>query len=209
MAKLYYRYGAMNSGKTTLLLQVAHNYEERGMQVLLMKPAKDSKGKNKVISRLGVEREVDLAILEEDDCRDLIKNILQERPIHCILIDEAQFLTEKQADQLYAIVLDWNIPVICYGLRTDFQGQGFPGSNRLLQLAHSLEELKNICSCGRKAVMNIRKYKGEVVFEGKQVAIDGMGDIDYEAYCGQCYFKERRKQNLAPLSSLKEDKTYE
>ena len=205
MAKLFYRYGAMNSGKSTLLLQVAYNYEERGMKVLLMKPGIDSKGAEKIVSRLGVERPVDILIGREADCRTLVQEALKEKDIHCILIDEAQFLSESQVDQLFSVVMDLNIPCICYGLRTDFRGQGFPGSQRLLLLAHSLEELKTICHCGRKAILTIRKVNGKPVFEGEQVAIDGQDQVDYEAYCGQCYFEERRKLGLSPLDSLTDD----
>lgn len=206
MAKLYFRYGAMNSGKSTLLLQVAYNYEERGMQVLLMKPGVDTKGGEKIVSRLGIDREVDSIITPQDDCRGLVKEALEKKTIHCILVDEAQFLSTEQVDQLFAVVMDQNIPCICYGLRTDFKGEGFPGATRLLQIAHSLEELKTICHCGRKAILNVRKVDGDLVFEGEQIAIDGKNQVEYEAYCGQCYFEERRKHNLLPLDHLKVDK---
>ncbi len=205
MAKLYFRYGAMNSGKSTLLLQVAYNYEERGMKVLLMKPGIDTKGGEKIVSRLGVERQVDTIITKDADCRPLIKKELEKGNIDCILVDEAQFLTRLQVDQLFSVVMDLGIPTICYGLRTDFQGEGFEGATRLLQIAHSLEELKTICHCGRKAILNVRKVNGTVVFAGDQVAIDGQGQVDYEAYCGQCYFDERRKNGLLPLEQMGED----
>lgn len=202
MAKLYFRYGAMNSGKSTLLLQVAHNYEERGMEVLVMKPGIDTKGGNKVISRLGVSRKVDRMIPPDADCRDIVREELKSHDIACILVDEAQFLQPIQADQLFSCVIDMGIPCICYGLRTDFQGVGFPGSNRLLQLAHTIEELKTICRCGKKAIMNIRLVNGKPVFEGSQVAIDGVDEVDYEAVCGACYFKARRKAKISPLNGL-------
>ncbi len=205
MAKLYFRYGAMNSGKSTLLLQVAYNYEERGMKVLLMKPGIDTKGGEKIVSRLGVERQVDSIITKDADCRTLIKSVLDDRKIDCILVDEAQFLSRVQVDQLFSVVMDLGIPTICYGLRTDFLGEGFEGATRLLQVAHSLEELKTICHCGRKAILNLRKVNGNVVFAGDQVAIDGQDQVDYEAYCGQCYFEERRKKGLLPLESLEDD----
>lgn len=202
MAKLYFRYGAMNSGKSTLLLQVAHNYEERGMHVLLLKPGVDTKGEDEIVSRLGVRRRVDRVIAEGTDCRVLVQEERNKRPIDCILVDEAQFLSPRHVEQLFAAVMDTRIPCICYGLRTDFRGEGFPGSQRLLELAHSLEELKTICHCGRKAIMNIRRVNGKTVFEGDQVVIDNNATVEYEAVCGQCYFKERRKLGEKPLGNL-------
>lgn len=205
MAKLYFRYGAMNSGKSTLLLQVAYNYEERGMHVLLLKPGVDTKGEDEIVSRLGVRRRVDRVIAEETDCRALVQEERNKRPIDCILVDEAQFLSPRHVEQLFAAVMDTRIPCICYGLRTDFRGEGFPGSQRLLELAHSLEELKTICHCGRKAIMNIRRVNGKTVFEGDQVVIDNNATVEYEAVCGQCFLAERRKLGEVPLASLNED----
>lgn len=205
MAKLYFRYGAMNSGKSTLLLQVAYNYEERGMHVLLLKPGVDTKGEDEIVSRLGVRRRVDRMIAEETDCRALVQEERNKRPIDCILVDEAQFLSPRHVEQLFAAVMDTRIPCICYGLRTDFRGEGFPGSQRLLELAHSLEELKTICHCGRKAIMNIRRVNGKTVFEGDQVVIDNNATVEYEAVCGQCFLAERRKRGEVPLASLNAD----
>jgi len=187
MAKLYFRYGAMNSGKTTHLIQVAYNYEERHMKILLLKPQVDSKGNNYIVSRIGVKRKVDYMINNEVNLYDLLKN----EDMNCLLVDEVQFLTEKQIDQLLEFVTIRNIPVICYGLRTDFQTKGFPGSKRLLLLAHSIEELKTICRCGKKAVFNARKINGEFVFDGSQIAIDG-DEVTYESLCHVCYDKERK-----------------
>lgn len=205
MAKLYFRYGAMNSGKSTLLLQVAYNYEERGMHVLLLKPGVDTKGEDEIVSRLGVRRRVDRVIAEETDCRTLVQEERKKRPIDCILVDEAQFLSPRHVEQLFAAVMDTRIPCICYGLRTDFRGEGFPGSQRLLELAHSLEELKTICHCGRKAIMNIRRVNGKTVFEGDQIVIDNNATVEYEAVCGQCFLAERRKLGEVPLASLNAD----
>lgn len=205
MAKLYFRYGAMNSGKSTLLLQVAYNYEERGMHVLLLKPGVDTKGEDEIVSRLGVCRRVDRVIAKETDCRVLVQEERKKHPIDCILVDEAQFLSPRHVEQLFAAVMDIRIPCICYGLRTDFRGEGFPGSQRLLELAHSLEELKTICHCGRKAIMNIRRVNGKTVFEGDQVVIDNNATVEYEAVCGQCFLAERRKLGEVPLASLNED----
>lgn len=205
MAKLYFRYGAMNSGKSTLLLQVAYNYEERGMHVLLLKPGIDTKGDDEIVSRLGVRRRVDRTITKDTDCRVLVQEEIKKRPIDCILVDEAQFLSRQHVEQLFVAVMDADIPCICYGLRTDFRGEGFPGSQRLLELAHSLEELKTICHCGRKAIMNIRRVNGQTVFEGDQVCIDNNATLEYEAVCGQCFLAERRKRGEVPLASLYAD----
>ncbi|NLY73649.1 MAG: thymidine kinase [Tissierellia bacterium] len=191
MAKLYFRYGAMNSGKSTALIQVAHNYEERGMKVLVLKPEVDSKIQDSISSRIGIDRKVDYLITSEDDVFELV-NSLEEKPA-CILVDEAQFLEVRQIDQLFRLVIDLNLPVISYGLRTDFSMTGFPASERLLLLAHDIEELKTICRCGRKAILNGRKIDGKFTFEGDQVVIDNQQDVSYEALCGQCYLDERRK----------------
>lgn len=191
MAKLYFRYGAMNSGKSTGILQVAHNYEEQGMRILLLKPFIDTKAGGKVLSRLGLERAVDHLIRQDDDVFELIKACDKEQSIACVLVDEVQFLTEKQIDQLFETAVIQGIPIICYGLRTDFMLRGFPASQRLLLLAHSIEELKTICRCGKKAVANARMIGGRFVFEGDQVAIDEENDVTYEAMCAACYFKMR------------------
>jgi len=189
MAKLYFRYGAMNSGKTTALIQVAHNYRERGMNTLIIKPKIDSKGDDQIVSRLDIERKVDVIAGREDNLF-LIMEHRQEKKndIHCILVDEAQFLTKDQVNQLFQAAVILNIPVICYGLRTDFLLKGFEGSKELLLLAHSIEELKTICKCGRKAVANGRKINGTFVFHGNQVAIEGEDNVIYESLCAQCYY---------------------
>jgi len=195
MSKLYFRYGAMNSGKSTHLMQVAYNYEERGMKVILIKPFRDTKGGEKLVSRLGVERKVDFVIYENDDILENVKKYKEiNGNIDCILVDEVQFLKSKQIDNLFEIAVGLDIPVICYGLRTDFRMQGFEGSMRLLLLAHSIEEMKTICKCGRKAVLNGRKVNNRFVFEGEQVAIDNVNNVEYESLCGHCYFKY--KNNL-------------
>jgi len=194
MSKLYFRYGAMNCGKSTNLLQVAHNYEERGMKVLIVKPKTDTKGGNKVVSRLGVTREADLWVPSDVNLYDEIGRYIEENgPIDCILGDEVQFFKAKQIDELFEIAVKMNIPTICYGLRTDFQMRGFEGSERLLLLAHSLEELKTICNCGKKALLNGRKINGKFVFEGEQIAIDKEDNVEYEALCPKCYFEYKDK----------------
>ena len=184
----------MNSGKSTALMQVAYNYEERGMRVLVMKPAIDTKGGDRLLSRLGVERKVDLSVAADMDPLAMVEeDIRRNGPLACVLTDESQFFTARQADQLFLITVKLNIPVICYGLRTDFSLRGFPGSTRLLELAHNIEEMKTICTCGRKAMFNGRKVNGEFVFEGAQVAIDLQDNVEYQSLCPQCYFREREK----------------
>lgn len=192
MAKLYFRYGAMNSGKSTSLMQVAHNYEERGMHICLLKPHIDSKGGDFLVSRLGVRRQADYLVKKEDDLWVLYPEFSKQGKLACILVDEAQFLKAEQIDQLLKIAVLKNIPVICYGLRTDFMTKGFEGAERLLLVAHSLEELKTICRCGRKAVFNARKINHEFVFEGEQVAIDGE-KVEYESLCAHCYFQKKEE----------------
>ena len=197
MAKLYFRYGAMNCGKSTALLQVHYNYRERGMDTLILKPRIDTKGRDKVVSRLGVNRSADLIISETDDLYALIETWQREKnTVHCVLIDEAQFLKRLQVDQLFKVAVIKQVPVICYGLRTDFRLNGFEGSERLLLLAHSVEELKTICRCGQKAVANGRKIGGRFVFSGDQLAIEGEDNVAYEALCAECYFKYKRVEEL-------------
>lgn len=189
MAKLYFRYGAMNSGKSTMLLQTAFNYEERGHRVLLAKPEIDTKGANQVSSRLGMSREVDLLLSRDDHPRDEFARCNAEGTVSCLLVDEAQFLSEAQIDELFQIAVLDDVPVLCYGIRTDFQTAAFPGSRRLLEIAHSIEELKTICRCGRKAIFNGRRIDDRFVFDGDQVAIDG-NSVTYESMCGRCYLLE-------------------
>lgn len=194
MAKLYFRFGAMNCGKSTALIQVDHNYRERGMNTILIKPGSDLKGDDEIVSRLELSRQVDILAGPEDNLFEMIKKYnLEKGPFHCILVDEAQFLSRPQADQLFEVAVLQDIPVICYGLRTDFRLNGFTGSERLLLLAHSLEELKTICTCGRKAVANARKVDGRFVFEGAQLAIDGQDNVTYQSLCAQCFFRFKQE----------------
>ncbi|MGA6128571.1 MULTISPECIES: thymidine kinase [unclassified Microbacterium] len=206
MAKLYFRFGAMNSGKSTALLQAAFNYEERGQHVLLAKPEIDTKGADQISSRLGVERRVDFLIGPEDDARALFAEHRRRvqvdaeaalvpdtrTDVACLLIDEAQFLAPDQIDDLLRIAVNDGIPVLAYGIRTDFQTRAFPGSARLMELAHSLEELKTICRCGSKALFNARLVGGRFVFDGDQVAIDELSAdrVTYESMCARCYLRE-------------------
>lgn len=188
MSKLYFRYGAMNSGKTAALLQVAHNYEEKGMKVIVIKPSIDTKGDEKVTSRLGIERKVDVLLGPDEG---VMEHMVAYKP-NAIIIDEAQFLTKDQVDELYTMTKVFDVPVLAYGLRCDFQMKGFPGASRLLELADDIEELKTICRCGKKATQNVRLINGMPVFEGNQVAIDGTENTTYDSVCGECYIKLRR-----------------
>ena len=191
MAKLYFRYGAMNSGKTALLLQVANNYEERGMKTLILKPGIDTKGSDYLVSRIGLKRRVDHVILENEDVYKYLENSIDG--VASILIDEAQFLTKQQVEDLMQVVVDFDIPIICDGLRTDFKTEGFEGATRLLEIAHSIEEIKTICKCGRKAIFNTRKINGKFTFSGNQVAIDGKNLVTYESFCPNCYYDKLKK----------------
>lgn len=192
MAKLYFRYGAMGCGKTAQLLQVAFNYKERGMNAIVMKPSIDTKADKKIQTRIGIEREVEYLIEEEDNVFDIVSSKFKN--VDCILIDEAQFLKRKQVDELMQIVVELKIPVICYGLRTDFLTNGFTGSTRLLEIAHTIEELKTICKCGKKAMFNARYKDGVIVKTGDTIVIDNDSSIKYVAMCPSCYNKEINKK---------------
>ncbi|MBR6134664.1 thymidine kinase [Candidatus Saccharibacteria bacterium] len=196
MAQLYFRYGAMGCGKTMQLLQVAFNYEERGQKVCVIKPATDTKNGKKLLTRIGPERETDFCFNRHVN---LFTKIAKEYSgVNCVLVDEAQFLTEKQVDQLLQVVVKLNIPVIAYGLRLNFRmsSRGFEGSTRLLQVAHKIEEIKTICDCGRKATLNTRWLNGKLVTTGPDILIDdGKTDIIYKALCLHCFFKYQEGKN--------------
>ncbi|MFW2514240.1 thymidine kinase [Demequina sp. SO4-13] len=186
MAKLYFRYGAMNSSKSALLLTAAYNYEERDQRPVIVKPGVDTKAGRAVSSRIGVQRPVDVLL---NDSESLEAAVLAHAPlseIDAIFIDEAQFLTPAQVDEAFTIAVTGGVPVLCYGLRGDFTTRSFPGSLRLLEIAHSIEELKTICRCGSKAIFNARIVGGGFVSHGAQVAIDGQ-HAEYESLCGRCY----------------------
>jgi thymidine kinase len=184
MAKLYFRYAAMNAGKSTQVLQVRHNYHERHQTTLLLKPSVDIRDGNHVIrARVGLAEDVDGLIDSDTDIQAVVNEALESREgrINCILIDEAQFLTPAQVEALGDIADFQGIPVMCFGLRSDFQGQLFPGSSALMARADNIEELKTICWCGRKATHNGRLIDGEMVSEGPQVYIGG--NESYIALC--------------------------
>ncbi len=173
MAKLYFRYGAMNSSKTANALMVKYNYEERGQSVLLMKPSVDLRdGADTIKSRAGLSEKCHL-ITPPMDIFAEIEQYIKSCQLHCVIIDEAQFLSRQQVYQLTRIVDVLKIPVVCYGLRTDFQGNLFDGSQWLLAWADTIEEVKTICWCGKKATMNARLKDGRVIKEGEQVDLGG------------------------------------
>ena len=189
MAKLYFRYSAMNAGKSTMAMQVAHNYEEQNGIVLVWKPLIDTKGDNTIVSRIGIKRKVDYLLSEEASPIQIIKKEIAEKGrVDAIIVDEAQFLNENQINELYYISKKMNIAVLCFGLRCDFTMKPFPGSARLLAIADSIEELKTLCECKkRKATQNLRLVDGIPTFEGDQVAIDGKQNVTYKSVCGECY----------------------
>ena len=188
MAKMYFYYSSMNAGKSTALLQSSYNYRERGMNTLVMAPALDDRyGAGKVTSRIGLETEA-TTFRPEQDLLDIVKSKLDESPLHCVLIDEAQFLTKEQVFQLGDVSDKLNIPVLAYGLRTDFQGEPFEGSKYLLAWSDNLKELKAICHCGSKAIMVVRMdERGETIREGSQIEIGG--NDRYVSMCRK-HFKE-------------------
>ena len=190
MAKLYFRYGAMGCGKTMQLLQVAFNYEERGHQVCVMKPKTDTKNGEELLTRIGPERVTDFCFGKEDDLFSYLKKHIKNKKISCVLVDEAQFLTSKQVDQLMKVTTDLEVPVMAYGLRLNFRltDGGFEGATRLLQMAHDIDEIKTICECGRKATLNARFLNGEFMADGPDVLIDdGTSEVEYRAICPKCY----------------------
>ncbi|MCR5054895.1 MAG: thymidine kinase [Lachnospiraceae bacterium] len=185
MAKLYFRYGAMGSSKTANALMVRYNYYERGKKSLLLKPALENRdGESTIKSRIGLEAE---CLFVEDFLRDYERDENVVKEYDAIIVDEAQFLSAEQVDRLSDIVDFHNIPVICYGLRTDFQCNFFPGSERLLEVADKIEEVKTVCWCGRKATCNARIFNGKIVRDGEQVFMGG--NESYIALCRK-HFKE-------------------
>ena len=196
MAKLYFKYGAMGSSKTAQALITKYNYEENDLQVWLIKPSADTRdGVQQLRSRIGLEATVDVIAPDVD----IYARFLGSKVRFCnvIICDECQFLTEKQIDQLRTIVDEHNIPVMCFGLRTDFQTRLFPGSRRLMEVADTIQEIKTICDCGAKATVNARINDGYIVTEGAQVVLGG--NDCYIAMCHKCYvrgIREHRKIKL-------------
>jgi thymidine kinase len=197
MAKVYFYYAAMNAGKSTVLLQSSYNYRERGMRTLLLTPAIDTRyGTGRIESRIGL-RSSALPITAGENVLLRVQHEHGVKPLACVLVDEAQFLSEEQVWQLTEVADALDIPVLCYGLRTDFKGKLFPGSAALLAVADDLTELKTICQCGRKATMNLRVDRhGKAIQEGAQVEIGG--NDRYVAMCRR-HFKEARSGRILAL----------
>ncbi len=206
MAKLYFYYSSMNAGKSTTLLQSSYNYRERGMQTVILQPEIDTRfGSGKVASRIGIEATA-ITFTTADNLLSVIERINAASTLHCIFVDEAQFLTKQQVRQLSDVCDSLDIPVMAYGLRTDFQGNLFEGSQQLLAWADSLCEIKTICHCGRKATMVLRiDASGQAIKDGQQVQIGGN-----ERYMSVCrkHFKQgmavRRDDELPLLDGLDE-----
>ncbi|MFD0916418.1 thymidine kinase [Pseudahrensia aquimaris] len=198
MAKLYFSYSAMNAGKSTVLLQASHNYRERGMHTYLLTAAVDDRiGVGKIGSRIGLEEKAD-TFRAGDDLYERIAEHHELQPITCVLVDEAQFLSDEQVWQLARVADRLGIPIMCYGLRTDFQGNLFPGSARLLAIADVLREIRTICWCGRKAMMVVRlDQDGRVLEDGDQVSIGGE-----ESYVSLCR-RHWDDRNIGPEGQLK------
>ena len=197
MAKLYFKYGAMGSSKTAQALITKYNYEENDLRVWLIKPSADTRdGKTTLRSRIGLEAEVEIIPPETDILQLFRAGCLGECDV--IIVDECQFLTEDQIDQLRSIVDEHNIPVMCFGLRTDFQTKLFPGSLRLMEVADTIQEIKTICDCGAKATVNARiDSQGHIVTQGAQVVLGG--NDSYIAMCHKCYVRGIREHRVIKL----------
>lgn len=197
MAKMHFKYASMNSGKSIDLMRTAYNYEENGYKVLVLKPAIDTKAGNKISSRIGLERKVDFLIFPDDSVIKKIGKFVSS--VEVILVDEAQFLKPFQVDELWTISKVMNIPVLCYGLRTNFMLESFEGSKRLFELADVLEELTTLCACGNIARYVGRKRNGVFETLGEEVVIDGTNNIEYVPLCGKCYLKKVKKLNFKKI----------
>ena len=187
MANLEYRYGPMNSGKSMALLQMAHNYEENNKKVILVKSVTDTKGGDYLVSRIGPKRKIQVKLERTESLLDdKYDTLIKDKD--AILVDEAQFLTDRQVEDLWIIAKTKNIPVICFGLKTNFKSEFFEGSKRLFELADKFKELETICKCGNKARFNARKVNGHFVFYGDEFVIDNENEnTEYVPLCGKCY----------------------
>ena len=206
MAKLYFKFGAMKCGKTTDIIKTYYNYKEKDLNVLIMKPGDDTKAGSKIQSRSGAELDTDYVVGADVNVYNLIGYHIINHNLDCIIVDEAQFLTPKQVDELTDVVDNYDIPVLCYGLRADAFSYMFPGSKRLFEVADVFEELKAVCKCGSKATYNLRmnRINNELVpvFTGEQVSIDGI-DAEYDSVCRPCYKKLRNMSKRKKINKKK------
>ena len=201
MAKLYFKYGAMGSSKTAQALITKYNYEENDLNVWLIKPSADTRDGAAILrSRIGLEARVEVIPPEMDVAERYLAT--QHGKCDVIIVDECQFMTAKQIDELRSIVNDYNVPVLCFGLRTDFQTNLFPGSRRLMELADCIEEIKTMCDCGAKATVNARINDGYIVTEGAQVVLGG--NDSYIAMCHRCYIHGIRDHKKIKLHGQNE-----
>ena len=197
MAKLYFKYGAMGSSKTAQALITKYNYEENDMKVWLIKPSADTRDGEQILrSRIGLEAKVEVMSPETDIARRFEEKLHEH--YDAVIVDECQFLTEKQIDELRSIVNEHGVPVMCFGLRTDFQTKLFPGSRRLMEVADTIQEIKTMCDCGAKATVNARiDGMGHIVTEGAQVVLGG--NDSYIAMCHKCYIRGIREHKVIKL----------
>lgn len=196
MAKMHFKYASMNSGKSIDLIRIAHNYEENGYKVLIISPQISSS--SLISSRVGISREADVNLLYSDNIFEKLKGLLED--VSVILVDEAHFLSSKQVYDLFAITKALDIPVICYGLRTNFKAECFAGSKRLLELSEVLEELTTLCSCGKMARYVGRKIGDYFVKDGEEIVIKGTYNVQYEPLCGKCYLEKVEKLDLEKIN---------
>lgn len=218
MAKLYVKLGCMNTGKSTALLQVANNYEETGSKVLIMKPSIDTKGDDKVVSRLGIQRQVDVLIDQELESilynKTTTGKAIDFEGVSCILIDEAQFLTPKHVFEFWTITKELNIPVIAYALKVNFRGELFEGTKALIQYGEKIDTESQIamcsCGCGKKAKFNARRDKDTLEFDvtGPEIKIDGTTNDEYLPLCGDCFYKLVASKNPRVQSPINKVKKY-
>ena len=200
MGKLIFKYATMNSGKTLDLIIRAYNYNETNQKVIIMKPKIDDKGDKKIVSRTGLEQDVDFLINKDDSIIDILAHKLKD--IRIILVDESQFLNKEQIDELFALTKSLNIDVVCYGLRNNFKMEAFEGSRRLLEIADELDQFTSLCVCGNIASYVGRKYKGVFQTDGEVVVIDKLENqknYEYIPLCGECYLSKVKKIDLQKI----------
>jgi len=189
MANLIFNYGTMNSKKTLDLLAMAHDYTQKGKDVIIIKPLVDVKAENKISSRIGIEKECNFLIKKNENIEELLKTLLTEKKIDILFVDEVQFLDEEQIESLFKISKGYNVIVYGYGLATNYKGKFFKGSARLFELADELNFFKSICHCGKHAKFNIRKIDGKLDLDGTEIMIDGQTkNMEYITVCSDCYY---------------------